>query len=103
MVPKVRPVGRAKAAGLYFRTPNTFCAASSSRCAWVTLFGLPTRSGNEARVPPETPLATPALSLYVVLLDTVKGEPVNAVVMPETCQPPSSVWAGPAPLKKGKA
>src|SRR5258708_23759071 len=90
-VPKVSPWGAAKAAGLKASGPRL-------ELGDVDAPGLPTKSGRA--LPPllAAPFATPALSVFVNIL---KGMPVCATVMPETCQPPKTLWAMPAPLKSG--
>src|SRR5229473_9497 len=89
-LPKVSPVGTAKAAGLYHRGP-TLGAEVREKPA----FGSPTIS---AREPEPTPAATPALS---VELSTLNGVPLETPTIPEYCHPPRSVWRSPAPLKNG--
>jgi len=101
-VPKVRPV-EDEGGWIVIKNAEDALRGDFIALCLVTAFALPTISGKDAMVSPLTPLATPALSLKAVPFATVKGEPERAVVIPEICQPPRSVCAGPADLKNGTA
>src|SRR5215813_4024802 len=94
-LPKVSPRGAAKASGLYKAGPIPGCGASLGMLAR----GLLTTSGNE---PAPMLLPTPALSEKTPF-KTLKGVPVEKVVMPDHCHPPRSVRLRPDSLKKGRS
>src|SRR5215472_6749863 len=84
--PKVKPRGAANALGLY-KNPAV-CAAGVT--GGIPALGSPTLS---AKVPTElTPLPTPALSEKPPNV-TVKGVPVEKLVMPDHCQFPRILFA----------
>src|SRR5579864_721578 len=94
-LPKVKPRGATKTVGLKRSGPGIPDALTMGGA----VLGFPTTSGYDD-VPTELP--TPALSPKMLLV-TVNGVPVWKLVIPVSCQPPSTLLIMPCLVKNGRS